>query len=439
MAHTLKSLLVLASALALLAGCGNTQFGSSGAAQGDKAGHKKDGNAKDDVDSDGKDGGKNGDKNKDKDKDKNSSTDSTKDEDSGKVSAEEAKVTKALKALPKFAMLANQFECGFCHIKIMGDMVSTTAVPPARNDWVGTVNGNWLINGALNVGQSGAKIDVAGDKKENYSGPEVPKGIPQISFNDAKAKATGTLKGTSDTGPITISKAITGNTVLIGTDSLPLEIKGDVFVDGDLIIKGRFTGIGTIYATGNIFVPFDLLAKHSPFPYPDDAGSAKTKGEGAAKDKSLDGLALATPKSVFIGNANSGVIGHPTSPIDSRPAVKAMYGWFTQAKYEALYEKAFDCNSGNANRDRAVNAVDAFIYAGRSIEGFASGSAFSIRGGMITDYFLVLNAANGCVGSSRISPVHGRAMNTSYVEYDWRLATGKYRVLERLGDALGGP
>ncbi len=353
-------------------------------------------------------------------------------------SEEEKKEKEALKALPKFAMLANHFECGFCHIKIYGDMVSTATVPPARADSEGSVIGNWLVNGTLNVGTNGAKIAVTGEKKENYTGKEVPKGgLPQIDFGTAKAKAKGSLTGNDAAGAkIDIKKTHSGNLVIVGTDASPITIKGDVVVDGDLIIKGRFKGIGTIYATGNIYVPFDLLAKNSPFPYDEGAEAAKKQGDKRAADDSYDGLALATPKTVFIGDADSSIIGHHEAGIDSEPEVDAMFAWYGKDKFKQLYGKAFDCNSAAATRDRSLNAVDAFLYAARSIEGFASGSGFSIRGGMITDRFLILNASNSCTSSTKTNPIHGRVMNNSYVEYDWRLATGKYRVLERLGDAL---
>lgn len=426
----------LVAAIAFLnTACGETTFNSSSGkdrgTNSDATGKDKDGkDGKDGDDTKGKDG-KDGDDTKGKD---GNSTDSANSKDDIEIDEADQEI---LKALPKFAMLSNDFECGFCHLKIVGNMVSTKSVEPARGDSIATIAGDWLVDGSLNVTSKGAKVDITGSKKENYSGKEIPKGFPQIDFSDAKKLAKGTLEGKSESGDsVKISKKKSGNVVIIGTSSSPIEIDGDVVIDGDLIIKGPYKGVGTIYVTGNVFVPFDLVAKHSPFPYADSESSAKKEGEEAANDKKLDGLAIATKKSLFVGNVESSIIGDANAPINSRPEVNAMGGWFGMDKYRSLYEKASNCMTGQPTNDRSVNVIDAFIYAAKSIEGFAKASGFSIRGGIITDYFNVLNASNACVNSSTKNPVHGRTMNSSYIEYDWRLNTGKYRVLERLGDTL---
>jgi hypothetical protein len=351
---------------------------------------------------------------------------------------EEPSTTIALEALPKFAMLANDFECGFCHLKIVGSMASTKTVEPARHDSIGTVQGNWFVKGTLNVGANGAQIEVRGLKKENYSGNEAPKEFPIIDFSNAKSKAKGSLEGESeDRSAIKITNTKSGNTVIIGTSSSPITISGDVYIEGDLIIKGPYKGIGTIYVSGNIFIPFDIVATKSPFPYPEGETEAKDGGKSAAEaGAKFDGLALATSKSIIIGNVESPMIGHHDAPINSRAEVDAMEAWFTKEKYQSLYDKAANCTTGEASGDRSLNVVDAFLYAGKSIEGFAKASGFSIRGGVITDYFNILNASNTCVGSTAKNPVHGRIMDSAYIEYDWRLSSGKYKVLERLGEIL---
>ncbi len=424
----MNKLLLAFICLLSISACSQTEFNSSS--------RKKDNSA------DGKKKTPNDDNSKDRDS-KNSKNTRDGDEPADidiadDTDIEDSSTTIALKALPKFAMLANDFECGFCHLKIVGNMASTKTVKPARADSIGTVQGNWFVKGALNVGASGAKIEVSGKKEENYTGKEVPKSFPTIDFSDAKSKAKGSLKGESaDGSSVKITNKKSGNTVIIGTSSSPITINGDVYIDGDLIIKGPYKGIGTIYVSGNIYVPFDLIATRSPFPYPETEADAKDEGKSAAEaGTKFDGLALATANSVFIGDAESSVIGHPTAPINSRSEINAMEAWFSKEKYRTLYGKAANCRTAEANGERSLNAVDAFIYAGKSIEGFAKASGFSIRGGVITDYFNILNASNACTGSTRKNPVHGRVMDSAYIEYDWRLSSGKYKVLERLGDAL---
>ena len=60
-----------------------------------------------------------------------------------------------------------------------------------------------------------------------------------------KAKVKGTLK----LGSMSYGSVHSGNLVLDGSQSgQPIEINGEVLIDGDLIIKGVYKGIGTIYA-----------------------------------------------------------------------------------------------------------------------------------------------------------------------------------------------
>lgn len=353
--------------------------------------------------------------------------------DSGEIPMNEK---KSLEALPKFALMSNDFKCGLCHVKIFGNLASSASVAPARGDSVGEIVGQWKLRGSLDIGDLGARIDVRSGVEENYSGRDVPANIPRVNFGDAKAKAKGSVRGVDDSGNQVVIKARhAGNLSLVGSPGKPILIQGDVFVDGDLVITGPYSGIGTIYVSGNIFVPFDLVAKSSPFPFPEDAASAASAGIAAAK-KRFDGLGLATPRSIIIGYAESTVIGSPELPVNSRPAVQSLYGWMPKARYEALYGKGHNCVTGAPTQTRSLNAVDAFLYAGVSVEGFAAGTGFSIRGGMITEHFLMLNASLVCVASTTTNPVHGRAMDSSYIEYDWRLNSGEFPVLQRLGDAM---
>lgn len=46
----------------------------------------------------------------------------------------------------------------------------------------------------------------------------------------------------------------TGNIVLIGTDSDPIEVSGPVVIRGDVVIRGRVTGQGTIYSGRNVYI-----------------------------------------------------------------------------------------------------------------------------------------------------------------------------------------
>jgi hypothetical protein len=343
-------------------------------------------------------------------------------------SPNEVDVANALKALPKFAMSANHFECGFCHVHILGDIVSRQDVEPVRNDSEGKVIGNWRVRGNWRAKDQGAKITVTGKIDENANDVDIPTSSFKLDF--AKIKPTGTLSWGSEK----VSGRQTGSKIVTGTESDPIVIKGEVVIEGDLVISGRFRGVGSIYVTGSILVPHDLRALNSPFPFSENSEAALGQAEQAAKDSSRDGLGLAAKKSIFAGNLDSGVIGHETAPVDSRKEAARIKGML---KTVNPYKQSNHCVTGRPQDLRSFEVIDAFLYAGDSIEGKATNSSFSIRGGIFTDYYHILNGA-GCVGARGVSSAHERLSNRSYVEYDWRLQTGKLRVLESLGRQLKG-
>jgi hypothetical protein len=46
---------------------------------------------------------------------------------------------------------------------------------------------------------------------------------------------------------VSVTNVHQGNLVLVGTNTQPIEISGEVLVKGDLVIKGRYKGIGNIH------------------------------------------------------------------------------------------------------------------------------------------------------------------------------------------------
>ena len=89
-----------------------------------------------------------------------------------------------------------------------------------------------------------------------------------------------------------------GTMVLIGTEADPLELNGPVVVMGDVIIKGFYTGKGTIYAGRNIHVAGDLVSLDPPvWPKPDNDPETT-----AAVNTSRDLLVLACKGNVIIGD-----------------------------------------------------------------------------------------------------------------------------------------
>lgn len=93
-----------------------------------------------------------------------------------------------------------------------------------------------------------------------------------------------------------------GNIILVGTPSEPLEITGPVVVTGDVIVKGTVTGQGTIYAGRNIYLAGDISYKYAPLsprPANDDPSTVAGWVE-ANKDKDIVGFAAR--ESVIMGD-----------------------------------------------------------------------------------------------------------------------------------------
>jgi hypothetical protein len=89
-----------------------------------------------------------------------------------------------------------------------------------------------------------------------------------------------------------------GCLVLVGTYDNPIVINGPVVVEKDLIIKGYFTGQGTIYVGRNTHIAGDLIAKNPPvWNKPDTTPEATAE---ANRDKDL--LALAAKGNTVMGD-----------------------------------------------------------------------------------------------------------------------------------------
>jgi hypothetical protein len=224
---------------------------------------------------------------------------------------------------------------------------------------------------------------------------------------------------------------------------------GDIYVEGDLIIKGKYKGAGTIYVSGNVYIPANLTAMQSPFPYSGDPLIAIGQAEKALADKK-DALAIASAKSIVIGtfekrvsnNNDTSVFTHAsTSPEDRGPALGLMNGenwtvhsWHPKTPFDTLWDPinpaptfckngwGSTLNPAVAPLGRYVSRIDAFLYAVKAVAGRANDSSYAINGGIIADHFHVITGAGTC--SAGTHPVHGYEANRSHINYDWRLKAG---------------
>jgi hypothetical protein len=374
-----------------------------------------------------------------------------------------------LKRLPKFGLLVNDLECGLCHVSVIGDVVSTRRVPPLWQNSNVRVTGRWLAADEFDAkvaectSQTGAcpgrnvTVRVAGGITEGYRGLELPldtdadgkPDFPSIAFDQLSAKMTGRLTA-GGAYPAEVDKVHDGNLVVVGTQQAPIVLAGDVLIRGDVVLKGWYTGTGSIYATGNVYIPADLRAVRSAFPYADNEAQALAQARAQVAARDTDALGIATAKSIFLadiekhqnsdqGLENDTVYDHELTPENRRGTalgVLDVLRWFPggRAAFDSLYEQAVSCETGNATQIASFNLVEAFLYARNTVAGISRRASFSLRGGVIADYFHVVSGASKC--DSSLSAVHGRPGNRSYIEYDFRLRTGLLPILEHVAEAF---
>lgn len=114
-------------------------------------------------------------------------------------------------------------------------------------------------------------------------------GAPAIDSNQEFMQAL--LVGNSPS----LSASTTGNVVLYGTASDPIQLDGEVAIAGDVIIAGFVQGTGSIIAKGNVYIPTDLQYLDGV-----DANGSRTFGIGAGGQENA--LGIAAGGNVVIGD-----------------------------------------------------------------------------------------------------------------------------------------
>ncbi len=351
--------------------------------------------------------------------------------------------------VPRFAMLVNDLKCAMCHLKVRGDVASTEAV----NDWSDNhapiadeiATGNWFAAKTWTDKTPKKKaypIKVELGVKENHRGPELPNtpgtktpAFPIIDFATADKRMSGTLTGfnPADKSAVTVTKVHKGNLVISGTAANPMTITGSILITGDLVIKGVYSGLGTLYVKGRVYIPADLTASDSVFPYPEAPAAALAKGVKLVKEKKGDALGIATAKSVFVADLGTTLYDNDMLPANQKRAalgVETVYSWYDGGKggYEKLYEPSINCATGKAEALKSFNRIDAFLYAVNSVVGISRSGSWAINGGIITDNMHLLgtvtagNNRKACPATA--SPAHGLPMDRNYVSYDYRMQAG---------------
>ena len=117
-----------------------------------------------------------------------------------------------------------------------------------------------LSNNQVDPDEVAAAVAKYGDSSAFIKG-----GLMVTGMTQAAPYSNNTLPSTSAPVPgqsvanISGANAFTGNVVLTGTQSNPIQINGTTVINGDVMINGYVEGTGQIYATGNIYIPGDVI------------------------------------------------------------------------------------------------------------------------------------------------------------------------------------
>lgn len=187
------------------------------------------------------------------------------------------------------ALLTKTVNCMFCHMNVNGDIGSYGFLRPGWGDegvsgqgsgGGSVINGTVYAASSVTADNSSASslnsASVTGTINTNYVGTKMPTdssgnpSFPGLDRSLAQRSANGSISGGQVQGvPIGgsyttaatvsgVSKVYTGNLVLVGTTANPIVIDKDVYVTGDVVIKGVVKGRGAIYAGRNLYVVGNL-------------------------------------------------------------------------------------------------------------------------------------------------------------------------------------
>ena len=124
-----------------------------------------------------------------------------------------------------------------------------------------------LSGGAIEVVAPGASVDTAG-------------GVDELA---------------DDMGLASLGATTEGSVVLIGTETDPILLNGEIAIDGDVVLVGFVKGTGVIKARGNIYLPSDVT-------YLDDGVGDPDRTFGISADGTQNAMALAAGGNILVGD-----------------------------------------------------------------------------------------------------------------------------------------
>lgn len=257
-------------------------------------------------------------------------------------------------SLLDFAMLTKNTNCMFCHLEVNGDVGSLANFMPGwggqNSGYTSSIDGDVYVAGTATMGTGSFAgtlngTALSGSLHENYTGSKLPADengdgepdFPSIDAAAASETASGSIwagnasntasdgsgiwvtpllgdwdpssatpqgtvpPGTSGTTWMpdshgVLSSSVDGNLTLVGTYDNPIQLNGDVFASGDVVIKGYVEGKGAVYAGRNVYIAGDIVYKNPPGTMTNDAEAVAAIAAGS------DELRLAAKANVVIGN-----------------------------------------------------------------------------------------------------------------------------------------
>lgn len=203
------------------------------------------------------------------------------------------------------AMLSETTDCMFCHLRVNGDVGNLVFMRPGWGSEGGGGQGSGgslsglgesVVRGNVYAAQevtndrtdgnrlNGARI--TGEIERNSKNSSLPRDLdgdgipdfPPINREVAILNALGSIGGGTSSCVVPIGGTYTGscstanyngtidgNLILEGTKTNPIVIDGDIWVEGDVIIKGYVQGLGGLYSGRNVYLAGDVQAVNAAY------------------------------------------------------------------------------------------------------------------------------------------------------------------------------
>ncbi len=380
------------------------------------------------------------------------------------------------------AILTRTVRCLFCHIRVEGDVGGIDF--PLSDMHAASASGVRIFGQLFATGgipevfkkgvPGGTPVATAGFS-ENYKnmGKKIfpkPNAAGEITFPTLQTEVLEktmlgkmTVPANEHNGSqISIDKVHRGSLFVDGSKT-PFTINGEVLIDGDLVIKGSYTGRGTIYAA-NIFIIGDVTARKSAFPFLPNENEALEQARNSIV-RGDDALYLASTKTIRVGEyataltTSAGAVSEfKIGPADLSKAIE-LFG--SEAALVAVAQRPLQASEyRNATPELSpwtftvnpkfrmdVVRVDAFLFATEGLVWHSHGN-WLLNGGFISPNAALtsrMQAETGtwwCTDPSKtdlpdaiptqcgkrpailVNPRNELPSHTNVIRYDYRLRAG---------------